>query len=368
MQEKIENLLIELIRIPSVSSDIDELHRIVAFVESYFQNTPNAYIKTYEFNKKPSIVIQNFKWNDPDILFNGHLDVVPPSEEDQFTPKKVDNKLYARGAWDMKAWVAILMTLFQEILTTNITDKKLSLLLTTDEEIGGFDGAEIFAVQNIIQPKCVIIPDSGTLHDITIAEKWVIQLKVKVHGKSSHASRVWLWDSAVDKALKLYQEFRDTFQEPALFEEPKHWGSSVNMTIFNAWSACNVIPEEAFVWFDIRVTETFPDMDKNLQTIQSILQKYDATLESSLLWDLLYTDADHPFIVQYAQSVEKITNSKPHKIYEHGGSDGRFFSSKGIPVLLHRPTCHNIHAKWEYVELDTLVPVYESFKHFVMQK
>jgi acetylornithine deacetylase/succinyl-diaminopimelate desuccinylase-like protein len=57
---EIKKILNDLIKIPSVSSDIEQLHKIVDYVENYFKST-NAIIERFEFNNKPSIVIKNFE-------------------------------------------------------------------------------------------------------------------------------------------------------------------------------------------------------------------------------------------------------------------------------------------------------------------
>jgi acetylornithine deacetylase/succinyl-diaminopimelate desuccinylase-like protein len=54
-----KELLTDLLKIPSVSSDIEQLYKIVDYVENYFKDT-NAIIERFEFNNKPSIIIKNF--------------------------------------------------------------------------------------------------------------------------------------------------------------------------------------------------------------------------------------------------------------------------------------------------------------------
>jgi acetylornithine deacetylase/succinyl-diaminopimelate desuccinylase-like protein len=49
--------------------------------------------------------------------------------------------LYGRGSGDMKDGVALISLLMKECLENKLTDKKLLLLLTSDEEVGGIDGA-----------------------------------------------------------------------------------------------------------------------------------------------------------------------------------------------------------------------------------
>jgi acetylornithine deacetylase/succinyl-diaminopimelate desuccinylase-like protein len=47
--------------------------------------------------------VKNFEGKEADIILNGHIDVVPISEDGQFDPKEIDGKIYARGSGDMKA-------------------------------------------------------------------------------------------------------------------------------------------------------------------------------------------------------------------------------------------------------------------------
>jgi hypothetical protein len=61
MHQEVLNLLIELLKIRSISNDIDRLIEIVNFVDSYFSLFENKIVKRFTFNEKPSIVIQNFE-------------------------------------------------------------------------------------------------------------------------------------------------------------------------------------------------------------------------------------------------------------------------------------------------------------------
>jgi len=94
--DEILRILDNLLRIPSVSTDIPELERVISYIEGYFAEYENAVVNKYTFNEKPCIIIQNFDGMQADKILNGHLDVVPPSEEGQFDPFEKDGKIYAR--------------------------------------------------------------------------------------------------------------------------------------------------------------------------------------------------------------------------------------------------------------------------------
>lgn len=61
MKEKLIDLTKQLVRIPSVSSDLEQLEKIVAFVASLFVDYDTAVIEICRHNEKPSLVVQNFQ-------------------------------------------------------------------------------------------------------------------------------------------------------------------------------------------------------------------------------------------------------------------------------------------------------------------
>jgi len=103
MKKEILQVLDDLLKIQSVSSDIEKLDEVTDYIKQYFDCIENCYIDVLRFNDKPSIVVKNFDGKKADIILNGHYDVVPPSEDGQFEPKEIDGKIYARGSGDMKA-------------------------------------------------------------------------------------------------------------------------------------------------------------------------------------------------------------------------------------------------------------------------
>ena len=362
VQKEIKSLLVDLVKIPSVSTDIDQLHKIVDYVENYFSGT-NAIIERFEFNKKPSIVIKNFEWKKADIVLNWHLDVVPPSEENQFEPVEKDGKLYARGAGDMKVGDAIIMKLMKDLLNDNFRKKKISLILTTDEEVGGFDGVEKL-VKNWYTWDVVLIPDSGSLSRIIYAEKWIIHLTIEFNWVSCHASRPWFGESAVDNMIKFYSLLRNYIQDDKkLYGSKEHWGNSVSLNVVSGWKTTNVIPDKVEAKFDIRFTEEF-NLEKLLWQIKKFLLRTNGELKWLLTWGLIYTDPSD-FHIQKYLSIAKKYVPEAELSKEHGNSDGRFFAKTWSVVLFHKPTCGNLHWKREYVVLKELEVVYNIYRDFV---
>ena len=71
------------------------------------------------------------------------------------------------------------------------------------------------------------------------------------------------------------------------------------------------------------------------------------------------------YIKNYIDIASKTIWQKVKATKEHGASDGRFFSEKWSVVILHRPTCGNIHGKNEWVKIEDLKYIYETYYNFI---
>ena len=126
----------DLVAIRTTEDRSDELMSAINYCFDSCCN--DLFFRRYEKNNKPSLVISNHEGLDFDVLLVGHLDVVPAKAE-LFVPRIEGDIMYGRGVCDMKSECAVMLKMMNEI-SEQKTDKKIALMLTTDEEIGGFDG------------------------------------------------------------------------------------------------------------------------------------------------------------------------------------------------------------------------------------
>ncbi len=197
------------------------------------------------------------------VEFNGHYDVVPPGEGwegDPFKAKLVDNKLYGRGATDMKGGVASIA-----IALTKLKEGAQAVFVP-DEEIGGACGTgyrvEVLKERYPIPPKVVIAEPSGGT--VWIGHKGLVWVFVKVKGKQVHSSTPWLGENAFLKAssLALYldQRLKGLFsKKPSKFEytsgHPLAKFNTVNIGGFAESSSrkANTVPGTFTFSIDVRV-------------------------------------------------------------------------------------------------------------------
>jgi len=352
----------ELIRIPSVSSDITQLHNAIDFVANQFDGY-GWIVKKLVFNEKPSLLVSNFEGKRADIVLNGHLDVVPVSDSSLFHPIEKEGKLYGRWAWDMKSGDAIMIELMKELLETKFQWKKVMLMLTSDEEVGGFDWVAKLT-KLWYGGDVVIIPDGWATDSIVTSQKWVYIFNLTLYGQSCHSSRPWLWQSAIDDLIEVYQTIKTKLQDDNALSNEEYRTNTINLNMVGWGSGINIIPRLAKGTIDIRFTEK-----RKAETIVKIVEqslewrKYD--LEAGIIWDVLYTNSLDGQLQRYHQITEEVLGESVSFEKEHGASDGRFFAEKS-KVIIHRPTCANIHQDEEWVDIESLENIYEIYRDFVM--
>ncbi len=363
MQQEILDIAVDLIKIPTTKYNTKNLYDAINYVNQIFQNYSNARIYRYDYDSKPSIIVQNFEGKRADVVLNGHLDVVPPSEENQLDPVFKQDKMYARWAGDMKSGCAVMIKVMETLLTQSFSDKKVSLILTTDEEVWGFSWAGRLS-QEWWWGDIVIIPDWGSKQEVVIAEKWILLLEIKWYGVSCHGSRPWLGENAFDNVLKFYNMLKNYLEDPSRVYGPWNWWNTVNISKISGGDAINVIPGEIDARLDIRFIEEH-SRDKLYENIKWFAQQCNCEIISYISWENLYTPEDLPELNKYINLAEETFWDYVKTAKEHWGSDWRFFEELGSNVFLHRPTTGNIHSKGEWVELNDLNRFYELYLKFI---
>ena len=358
VKERIKNTLFELIKIKSVNGNFEELKRIVDLAEGYLKNA--TFMQRWERNGKHSIYA-SFS-DTPKIVFVGHLDVVD-AEERQFVPFMEGDKIYGRGALDMKGPDAVMLELARSFIES---DKKypVAFLFTTDEEVGSEDGVAWLLAEDKIKAEFAVIPDGGENFNLVIAGKGVLHFKITCKGKSTHGSRVWEGENAIEKCIKIYETMKnsDLFPvEPCNIEN--HWHNTINLGRLVGGDSVNRVPDHAEMYIDTRFIKPF-----TVESFKNRLLSFvpsDATFEVISYGEPVETPQDNPYLLSMKESVKEVIGREPAFVKEHGATDARFFAEKGIHSVILYPEGGNIHGKDEWVSLDSLVKLYRIFERFV---
>lgn len=352
MQEIID-LTKDLIRFKTVHSKPQEIKRCAAFIESYL-NTLDLEYHRLDFKNTPSFLVLPRSGFTP-ILLMSHIDVVDAPDE-LFNPMEKDRKLYGRGSLDDKYAVALSLVLLKKYLHRlrlqgrGQNDLPFGVLITSDEEIGGFQGAGK-TLQKIQTDFCIVL-DGGDIEKIIVKEKGVARVKFISKGKAAHGARPWMGANALEKLIDDFIALRTYFVKAA----PEHEDRAVVITNMHSEKSHNGIPEYAEAYVEIRYTET-DDMEKLFEKLQ---KEFHSEIGPKVI---------EPFF-QRGESRHLhllLEISKKTRIgFEDGANDARFLSPLGIKgVIWGADGDRSRHSEGEHVNIESIFELYRILDEFI---
>ncbi len=294
----------------------------------------------------------------PHLLLQGHVDVVPACTKTQRQLYTSGDTIAGRGVYDMLFASACYLAFFEKH-AADLSGLDLGLMLTGDEEIGGFQGTEYLVEQGYTGAVC-LIPDAGkSFGDLSVAAKGVYNFDLVAFGKAHHGSRPWEGDGAANKLVCLLHEFMDAF------DDSDHDNSTMTVTGLNCGHATNQGPAEATAHLDIRYKDA-ADFERIKKVVKSLCVKYGAQTQNVMLADNLALDPKNPYIKDFIKLYEKHAGQPISLSKAHGGSDARFFASQGIPVIMLRPNGSGAHADPETISLKSLDQFYLLLEEYTL--
>jgi succinyl-diaminopimelate desuccinylase len=350
--EEILSITTDLMEFETVKGEEREFEKAFEYIESYFCDT-DLELDEHIYNGKKTLVARNNE--NPEIMLHGHVDVVEADEE-LFEPRMEDGKLYGRGSADMKSGLASLMKLTKEY---SESDASLGLMIVSDEEIGGFDGAEKMITEEFYSPEFGISAEpNNTEGDLKIInqQKGVIRLKLTADGKNAHGSTPWNGENAAEKLWKGYEKFKSNFEG-----SEENWGTTLNLGKFQSGQAFNIVPDEAEAFIDIRWTENYPP-----EQIREDLERIDEVEYSIEAVDpALNTDSENEYVQLIQEKSESVLGEKVMLERKPPASDMRHFMKEDIPAVVFGPEGYNVHENEEYLVIDSLEDYYSVMDNFV---
>jgi acetylornithine deacetylase len=292
------DLLRLLISIPSFSR---EENRTADAIDLFLQErgiiTHRKLNNIWAFN-------QYFDATKPTILLNSHHDTVKPNSGyilNPFEPIEKEGKLYGLGSNDAGGCLVSLIATFVHYYPKKDLSHNIILLASAEEEVSGKNGVELIYPE--LLPIDFAIVGEPTQMNLAIAEKGLMVLDCVAHGQSGHAARNE-GDNAIYKALKDINWIQN-YQFPKISE--LLGAIKMSVTIINAGTQHNVIPEKCTFTIDVRVTDVYKN-DEILEILKANLTA--EILPRSVRLKPSSIDKNHK-IVKQGLKMGKITYASP---------------------------------------------------------
>lgn len=335
LKQEIITIAQTLIKQPTTHNEPVVINNALKWLSKYLSGN-GLKIKTIKHNSSISLLITAKKVHSIDILFHGHLDVVAANPK-QFTPKIKGDRLYGRGSLDMKGALAVMVVFAKK----NLAGSKHGLLITSDEEIGGYNGSGYLAESKTIKCNYFITGEPTNLH-LAEEEKGVIWLIAKIKGQSAHASTPWEGNNPILGLNNFLQNIYLKYPNP----DKEKWVTTIVPTIIESKNSQNQIPGEIVVKLDCRYIP-----EDNPTKIVETMAKYSDGVDIQLMEPIL-GKINHP----YTTILKKLTNKKGIRV--NYATDARFFYKAGIPSVVFGPAGENMHGEDEWVSISSLLKFY----------
>ena len=304
----------------------------------------------------------------PIVCLAGHVDVVPPGPvdgwtSDPFVPVERDGYLYGRGAADMKASVAAMVTAAERFVSAHPAHPgSIALLLTSDEEGDAVDGTA--AVVDVLRSRghtiqaCIIgePTSSARLGDAMKNERrGSLHGVLTVTGQQGHVAYPELARNPIHMAMPALAELVATEWDRG---DESFAPTSVQISnVHGGTGANNVIPGTLEVVLNLRFSRATP-VEVLKTRVQEILDRH------GVACDLVWTVASLPFISPrgrlvdaLSSAVAAVTGITPVLSTGGGTSDGRFLAAISAELVEFGPVNASIHAVDERVRVADMAPL-----------
>lgn len=245
-------LLKKLISTPSFSNEEAETATIWEnwLKENHCQdverNYNNVFVKSTYFDPSKPI-----------LLLNSHHDTIKPSlsyTRDPFCPDVIDDKIYGLGSNDAGAACVALANTFLIFKDEKDLPFNIIFSITASEEKMGEQGMRAFLPylkEKKITPDMVIVGEPTGMQP-AIAERGLVVIDAETKGKAGHAAR----EEGVNAIYKAIEDI-ESLKKFRSFKESDTLGNvKVSVTMINAGTQHNVIPDKCSYVIDVRTTDT----------------------------------------------------------------------------------------------------------------
>ncbi len=373
VEENIIHILCALVGINSINPTLANgpgEEEISAFVADYLKKrglTPE--IQNVRDGRSNVVALVPGARHDRPLLLNAHLDTVGvEGMDDPFTLRREDDRLYGRGAYDMKGSIAV-MLLLAEYFTQHKPPVDVLLTFVADEEDKS-TGMEYF-LKNWL-PTISGYPLGGiflepTEEQIGVSHKGFIWYEIEVMGKEAHGSlpdggidAILPLRAALDELSRIQSELKGVSPDPRLGHASLHAGT------IEGGTALSVIPSRSRIQWERR---TLPreshgglktELDRVVQAVRRIPGNHKVQGRE------IFERPPYEIPTQTA-IVKNLRNVSPRSrlVGFSFWADSALAGAAGIPALLYGPVGHGAHARDEWVSLRSLTHVYEVLRRLI---
>jgi LysW-gamma-L-lysine carboxypeptidase len=268
------------------------------------------------------------------VLLCGHMDTVPG----RLPIKKQEGVIYGRGAVDAKAPLAALIVAAS--LLKNEAPFRLIVAGTVEEE-GESRGIKHLIDRNVTADYTIFGEPSG-IHNINIAYKGSLHLRLKCTTQSGHSSAPWLHHNAVEEAFAIYQQIKKMSLE---YKKKESWFYSLtsSLTQIKGGSVFSTIPSRCTLHINMRIPPS-TSLSTVIGEVKHIIHAYEEPGKVTVNMEIVDScppyeaDKNSLLVRSIAYGIRRVTKNQAVLVRRTGSGDMNLFGSvRKTPIITYGP-------------------------------
>ena len=344
---------------------------LIKFIENYLNQYEIKSELVYDDTKNKANLFATIGPNSTGgIVLSGHTDVVPVDNQkwdtDPFQLIEKDQKLYGRGASDMKSFIALVLSRVPKIIEKKLS-KPIHLAFSYDEEIGcvGVHGLLDLIEKKSIKPNFCIVGEPTSM-EVVIGHKGKHAYCVKVDGLSCHSGQAPFGVNAINYASKLIAYIDELNKEKSIngpfdqdYEVPY---TTLHTGLINGGTILNIVPNLCEFEFEIRNLATDDPLklvnkikdytdQKLINDMHKVSSKTGIYFNEKVNYPALDIGAD----IEPVKKIKELLNNQKHKKVVYGTEGGLFKNRFDIPTIVCGPgSIDQAHKPNEYISIEQI--------------
>jgi acetylornithine deacetylase len=287
------------------------------------------------------------------MLLCGHYDTVTvEGMRDPHAPRIDGDRLYGRGAYDMKAGLAAALIACRHAASRRLAGEVI-VAAVADEEHASLGVQEVLGA---VRADAAIVTEPTEL-ELVVAHKGFAWFEVEVAGRAAHGSRPHL---GVDAIVKIGPILTAIGALDAQLQARRHrllGRPSVHASVIRGGEELSSYPARCVVGLERRTLpgETAADVEAELGSLLDACRTADPELEAAqrtlLVRDPFEVPEDAEIVGLVRDAVAASLGAPPTIAGASYWADAAFIAAAGIPTVMLGPGGDGAHAAEEWVSI-----------------
>ncbi|MCI0641814.1 MAG: M20 family metallopeptidase [Gemmataceae bacterium] len=367
----------DLVRLPSVNpmgrnlpEDITLEHRVTAYLDDFFRGLGVSYQRQSVAPKRDNIVA---RWDNPGarrtIVFEAHQDTVPTDNMtiDPFGGVIEGNRLFGRGACDIKGGMAAMLAAFARLVRDKPRGAASVIMACTVDEEHMFEGVQ-HLVKSGLKADMAIAAEPTDLN-IVHAHKGAVRWHLTALGRSCHSSAPEKGSNAIygmARLLAAIERYAGQLRQYRI--DPLLGPATLSVGLIDGGASPNTVPDRCTIVIDRRLVrgedpvEATSDLKRHLQK-----EAGDVAFEGPTSWmakETLDPEGSEEVTALLGQAIDAVRGSHKVEAVPYG-TDASTMAVAGIPSVVFGPgAIDKAHTADEWLPLDELEQAVEILYRF----